>query len=393
MSVVKEGPEDIKTLPVVSEDLQTTSRRKSVAQTFMALVALIFLIHWARAVLIPIAMAICIRYALMPLVEWMHRKVKIPMPVGAAVILGLIVAITALGVASLHDPVVEMIEKLPLAARKMERAVKRNSLDQSSTMAKLNKAATEIDRAAASSTVQAPAPTPAAPSLYASVRTYLLSGSLGFAALIGQAASVLALAYFLLIAGDTYRKKLLRISGDTLGEKKLTLRLLHDIDDQIQRYFLIQIASAVIHGLLSWLILALIGLENAAFWGLVAGVLHLIPYAGPIVFIGLTAVVAYLQFSELGTTVLLIASLTALTGLVGFGMTPWLTGKFSRLEPVTVFVTLLVWGWLWGIWGLILGVPLMMALQAVCEHVPGLEPIAELLGSAPETAAPPAQQQ
>jgi predicted PurR-regulated permease PerM len=136
-----------------------------------------------------------------------------------------------------------------------------------------------------------------------------------------------ALVYFLLIAGDSFRRTLMRISGDTLSEKKITLQILEEINSQIQRYLLVQVATSALLGVVSWLVFASLGLDNALFWGCVGGVLHLIPYAGPTAFVFLVSLVAYAQFDTLQPVVLLIGSMLALVGVIGLLLVPWLTQR------------------------------------------------------------------
>jgi predicted PurR-regulated permease PerM len=213
---------------------------------------------------------------------------------------------------------------------------------------------------------------------------YVVMGTASALAGIGQLVVVIALVYFLLIAGDSFRRTLMRISGDTLSKKKVTLQILDEIDSQIQRYLLVQIAASALLGVVAWLIFASIGLENALFWGFVGGVLHLIPYAGPTAFVLLVGLVAYAQFESLQPVVLVIGSMLTIVAVIGLLLVPWLTQRVGRLNAVTVFVSLLVWGWLWGVWGLLLGIPIVMAINAVCERIEDLQPISEFLGYAPK---------
>ena len=202
---------------------------------------------------------------------------------------------------------------------------------------------------------------------------------------IGQFVVVVALVYFLLIAGDSFRRTLMRISGDTLSKKKITLQILEEINSQIQRYLLVQLATSALLGVVAWLVFAWIGLDNALFWGCVGGVLHLIPYAGPTAFVVLVGLVAYAQFDTLATgRTCHRQHASLLIGVIGLLLVPWLTQRVGRLNAVTVFVALLVWGWLWGIWGLLLGIPIVMAINAVCERIEDLQPISEFLGYAPK---------
>jgi predicted PurR-regulated permease PerM len=129
------------------------------------------------------------------------------------------------------------------------------------------------------------------------------------------------------------------------------------------------------------------GLENALTWACIGGVLHLIPYAGPTAFVALIALVAYVQFDTVQPVAVIVGSVLASVAIIGLLLVPWLTQKVGSLNAVTVFVALLVWGWLWGIWGLLLGVPIMMAIKAVCDRVEDLQPISAFLGHGPAKIA------
>jgi predicted PurR-regulated permease PerM len=198
---------------------------------------------------------------------------------------------------------------------------------------------------------------------------------------VGQLVVVIALVYFLLVAGDSFRRTLIRISGDSLTKKKITVQILDEIDLQIQRYLLVQILTSALLALLTWVAFAWIGLHNALFWACIGGVLHLIPYAGPTALVVFTALVAYVQFDTLQPVAMIIGVTVALVGAIGLLLVPWLTQRIGKINAVIVFVSLLFWGWLWGIWGLLLGVPIVMAIKAVCERVEDLRPIAAFLGN------------
>src|SRR3546814_4506897 len=90
---------------------------------------------------------------------------------------------------------------------------------------------------------------------------------------------------------------------------------------------------------------------------------------------------AYLQFNSVEITLVVAGGALAIAGLIGLGIVPWLTERVGRINAVATFITLLVWDWLWGVPGLLLGIPIMMAVMAVCERVDSLRPFAELLGA------------
>jgi predicted PurR-regulated permease PerM len=191
---------------------------------------------------------------------------------------------------------------------------------------------------------------------------------------------VLFLAYFMLASGDTFRRKLVKIAGPTLSKKKITLRVLDQIAEQIQHYLLVHVFTSLLVGVATWLAFLWIGLEHAAIWGIAAGVFNSVPYLGPFIVSSGTALVAFLQFETLGMVLLVSGTALLITSIEGYLLTPWLTGRTSRMSPVVVFVSVLFWGWLWGLWGLLLGVPAVMIIKAICDHVEDLKPIGELLG-------------
>jgi predicted PurR-regulated permease PerM len=130
----------------------------------------------------------------------------------------------------------------------------------------------------------------------------------------------------------------------------------------------------------TWLALLGVGLEGAAFWGAVAGLVNAIPYFGPIAVTAGLLMVALVQFGTLKMAALVAGIALAITSLEGWLLTPWLFGRAARMNHVAVFIALIVWGWIWGVWGVFLAVPMMVVIKAVCERVERLQPVSELLG-------------
>ena len=375
--------------------LQTSINVRSTSLAVLALIAVIGLLFVARPVFIPITIAVLASYALTPVVDWLKKRARLPKAVGAGLTLALILIGLGFGLDSLQPQAIQILDIVPRATEKFGTVLRRNALGPPGAVEKMQKAASEIEKAAhaASTTSNTPALTSAANAARAPVADasafnvwdYVVMGTASAVAGIGQLVVVVALVYFLLIAGDSFRRTLMRISGDTLSKKKITLQILEEINSQIQRYLLVQLATSALLGIVAWLVFAWIGLDNALFWGCVGGVLHLIPYAGPTAFVFLVGLVAYAQFDGLQPVALVIGSILAIVGVIGLLLVPWLTQRVGRLNAVTVFVALLVWGWLWGIWGLLLGIPIVMATNAVCERIEELQPISEFLGYAPKT--------
>lgn len=212
------------------------------------------------------------------------------------------------------------------------------------------------------------------------VNDYLWTGTLGLLALFGQTAMVFLIAYFLLATGDSFRRKMVRLAGPRLSQKRITLEALDEITVQIQRYLLVQIVTSVLVGVLTWIVFAWLGLQHAGVWGVVAAVTNLIPYLGAVIVGGASALVAFTQFGTPDMALAIGGASFAIHSVVGHLLTPWLTGRAGRMNTVTIFVGVLAWGWLWGVPGLLLGVPILVAVKAVCDRVEDLNPIGELVG-------------
>jgi predicted PurR-regulated permease PerM len=203
---------------------------------------------------------------------------------------------------------------------------------------------------------------------------------MGLASLVGYLTMVGFLAYFLLVADDLFKRKLVKHASDTLAGKKITVNVLEAIGRQIEHFVLVQIFTSVVVGVVTAVALWWIGLENAAVWGLMAGIFNSIPYFGPFIVSGALAVVAFLQFETLSSTLLVAGTALAITSLEGWLLTPLLLGRAAQMNRVAIFVGLLFWSWIWGIWGTLLAVPMMMVVKSVCDHVEDFKAVSDFLG-------------
>ena len=356
---------------------------RSLSLAVIAVLASLFALHWAKAVFIPFMLGLVFSYALSPIVNWMEFK-RIPRALGAGVLmLGLLAALGTTTYA-LSDEAVQLLESLPAAAQKFKQTIKTRQGSSSSTLDTVQKAATQIEQVAqeASSPVTSRGVlrVTVEPARF-NIKDYLWTGTIGLATLAGQLTVVVFLTYFLMVSGNTFRRKLIKLAGPSLSSKKITLQALDEITGQIQRYLQVQLATSALVGVLTGLALWAIGLENAAVWGIAAGVLNLVPYVGSLVTATASGGVAFLQFGSSNMALLVFGVSVVIHTIVGNLITPWLTSRASRMNPVAVFVGLLAWGWLWGVWGLLLGLPILMIVKSVCDRVDDLKPIGEFLGS------------
>jgi predicted PurR-regulated permease PerM len=209
---------------------------------------------------------------------------------------------------------------------------------------------------------------------------YVWTGGLTVLSLLSQVVMVLFLTFFLLLSNDLFKRKLVEAVGPTLSRKRLTVKILEDAADQIERFLLIQLVTSAIVAVATWLALWMLGVQQAGFWGVMAGIFNSIPYYGPLVVTASLAGVAFLQFGTLGQTLLVAGVALVITTLEGFLLTPALTGRVAQMNTVAIFVGLLFWSWLWGIPGMLLAVPMMMVAKAVCDHVDELQRFGRFLG-------------
>jgi predicted PurR-regulated permease PerM len=358
---------------------------RSVSLAVLAVLAVIAALRWASPFFIPLMLGLMFSYALTPLVNWFERRLRLSRPLGAALLLAALLGALGGTTYALADQANAVVEALPNAARKLGDAMRKQRTAQPGTMEKMQNAATQLERVAEESggsttagrgvtRVQIERPR-------LNIKDYLWSGTLGLMSLAGQIVVVIFLTYFLLISGNTFRRKLVKIAGPSLSRKKITVQALDEINWQIQRYLLVQLGSSVLVGLVTWLSFWALGLNNAAVWGVAAGVLNLVPYVGAILVTAAAALVAFLQFGQVNMALWVGGASMAIHMVQGNLLTPWLTSQASRMNPVAVFVGVLAWGWLWGVWGLLLGIPILMAVKAVCDRVEDLKPVGELLGT------------
>jgi len=290
----------------------------------------------------------------------------------------------ALGGYMLRGQVQTIVEQLPAAASKFSAGLARLRSSQLGTMQKVQSAATEVEKATTQAAGAASAPKQPATHVVVDapfkLGDALWSGSKGAMGAVGQAIMVLFLTFFLLVGGDTFKRKLVRLSGPTLSDKKITVQILDEINESIQKYLFMLLVTNVLVGLLVWAAFAAIGLENAGAWAVAAGLLHVIPYLGPGVTAIATGMAAFMQTDSFAIALLVSGASLVIATLVGTFVTTWMTGRIAGMNAAAIFISLLFWGWLWGIWGMLLSIPIIVIVKVVSEHVEQLQPVAELLG-------------
>ena len=357
---------------------------RSVSLAVLATLASVFMLRWASAVFIPVMVGVLFSYALSPVVDWLQLR-RIPRALSAALlILGILSGVAATGY-SLGEDASKLVELLPAAAQKLRDSVRAPPGKPDNTLTTVQKAAAQIEQAAEETTQTSPVNRGVQrvqiekPKF--DIKDHLWSGTLGLLGTLGQVGMVALITLFLMASGDRFRRKLVKLTGPTLSKKRITLQALNQIHDQIQRYMLVQLFTSILVGLATWLCFLAIGLEHAAVWGVAAGVLDLVPYIGSVVIATASALVSFLQFGTLEMALLVSGSSLVIHSTEALLLTPWLTSRTNKMNPVAIFVGVLAWGWLWGVWGLLLGVPILVVIKAICDRVDDLNPVGEFLGA------------
>ncbi len=350
----------------------------------LAALASVLALWWAEGFVVPLLLGIIISYTLNPLVAWLER-IRIPRVVGTLMVMASVLGALVLGTYSLRGQMQTMIEQLPEAATKVAAGFARMQGSRSGNMQKMQTAAAAVEKATTQAIGGASTPREPATHVVVDQPTFKLgnlvwANSMGALGGMGQAAMVVFLVFFLLIGGDTFKRKLVRLTGPSLSKRKITVHILDDINGSIQKYMLMLLTTNLLVALLSWTAFRWIGLDNPAAWGATAGILHIVPYLGPGVTAVATGIAAFVQFESLAMALLVAGASLAIATVVGTFVTTWMTGRIAHMNSAAVFISLLFWGWLWGVWGMLLSIPIIVIVKVVSQHVEQLHPMAELLG-------------
>jgi predicted PurR-regulated permease PerM len=351
---------------------------RTAALVVIALGVVIFLLQYMQALFVPLALGAVLFYALDPAVDALER-IRVPRFIGAAAALGLTIVVLLGGAYALQDEAMTVINELPAGARRIAALVEHRPRTEPGPLDKVEQAAEELAKTDTTKPppgvvrVQVEEPRITASGL-------LRSGSAGALAVLNQLVIIVFLTYFVLLSDKMLRRKFVELAGPTLAKRRLTVEIIDSISSQIGRFLLVQIFTSIVVGVTTWAALTLLGLEQAALWGLLAGIFNSIPYYGPLIVSGGLSLVGFLQFGTVYMMLVIAGVSLLITSLEGWLLTPLLMGKVASMNRVAVFVGLLFWTWAWDVWGMLLAVPMMMSIKVVCDHVDELRPFGRFLG-------------
>jgi predicted PurR-regulated permease PerM len=337
---------------------------RSVATTVIAVLLVFYILYFAASLLVPIAAAVLLSMLLAPAVQLLER-LRVPRLLGSAIVVLSVVALLGAGMIALAGPAKTWIEKTAQSLQKIEQTFRATT----KPIEDIKKATAEATQAAARPAVQEVRV--AGPAL----GDLLLSGA---PQAVASILSTTILVYFLLVAGDVFLRKLVLVIP-TFRDKKRAVDITRQIETDISFYLLnFTLVNAGL-GVAMAIVTALLGIPDPLLWGVLVAILNFVPYVGAITSMAMLAMVGLQTFDSLPQALAAPAILVGLVAISAEVVTPYVLGRGLLLNPVAIFIAIMLWGWLWGIVGVLLAVPLLASFKIICERVEPLNPIAEFL--------------
>lgn len=352
---------------------------RTIALVVIAFILGVAALVLAHSLLVPIVIGILLSYMLEPAVALLGR-LHIPRLLGATLVFVLTVALLIGTMYGLRHQATAALDRLPGAMQQLRVAVQERLRSTPRPVTQVERAAAELRQLSGAPKTKEPSRRTGAIPHWFQVPDDFWTSSIPLTDLVSDIVIIVVLTYYLLLAGDFFRRRIIEIAGPTFSDKKITLQILEEISAQIERYVFVRALISVIVAVLTGCFLWLIGLPQPALWGVVAGALNVIPYVGSAAVAVSAALAGFLEFQTISMGLATGGIVVGVAVLEAYGLTPWLTSRAGAMNPAAVFIGLLFWGWVWGLPGLLLAVPMLMVTKAVCDHIEVLQPISSLLG-------------
>ncbi len=366
--VVKGGVEPDATVPRfrIPDLLRRPFDIRSFALTGLFILAILYTMYFIRAVMLPVVLAMLLSYLFRPVVRALAR-IKIPPALSAAIILLGVIALIGYGVTALAGPAAGWIEKAPSGFQQLQHKL----LPVKKSMAQVAQASGEIEKLtspdAQTKTAVELKRHPIADTLF--VRT---------PEVIASTVLMLILFYFLLAQHNVFTAKVVKLLP-TLSDKKRAVAILSDIEAHVSRYLFTVTVINICLGVAVGTTVGILGLRNPVMWGAMVTALNFVPYLGALTGIICMTIGAVLSFASFSYALIFPAVYLFLGTLEGNFITPWVMGRSLTLNPVLILLSIAFWGWMWGIPGIIVAVPILAAFKIFCSHVEQMAPLAEFL--------------
>jgi predicted PurR-regulated permease PerM len=341
---------------------------RSVALTGLFVLALFYTMYFLRPVLLPAVLALLLSYLFRPMVRGLAR-IGINTHLGSALLLSGVIAALIFGISYLATPAAGWLEKAPYGLSQLQQKL----LPLKKPMEQVAQASGEIEK------ITSPGE-PAEPSRVVEVRQHRMSDMLygRTTEFLLSTVLLLILLYFLLAYDSVFLNKVIK-TMPTLRDKKRAVSILHEIESHVSKYLLTITLINVGLGAAVGTTVGLLGLQNPLMWGVLVAVLNFVPYLGALTGILCMTIGAVLSFDSLGYAMVFPAAYLIIATIEGNFITPYVMGRSLTLNPVIILLSLTFWGWMWGIAGIILAVPILAAFKIFCAHIEEMEPVAEFL--------------
>jgi predicted PurR-regulated permease PerM len=343
---------------------------RSVSLTGLFVLAVLYTMYLASSFLLPVVTGVLLAFFFGPIVRRLKNR-RVPEWLSATVIVLGLVGLLGYGGYALMGPASTWMARAPESISRVEQRLRklRKPVEEVSRTAEKVGELTSVATPKDNSTMQVKVKdNSAADALFGGTQT-----------LIADAFIMFVLLYFLLASGDLFLNKVVKVLP-SLTDKKRAVMIARETEDHVSRFLVVSTAINIGFGVIVGVAVALCGMPNPVLWGVLAAATNFIPYLGGLAMTAVLALAAFLQFDSLGRALLVPGVFFALNTLEGNVFTPMVLGNRLTLNPVVVFVGVLFWGWLWGIVGTVLAVPILSVIKIVCDHVEGLAPLGEFLG-------------
>lgn len=342
------------------------------------LILLVGALFYARGFFLPLVLAVLVTLTFAPLVRTLSHR-GVPSAVSAVMLVVVLGGGIATGAALLSQPVSQMAAQAPTLITQ----VRERFAFLRQPFAALTETGRQIEAIASGGDQTG------GPERVVVAQSGLLAWAAGTAADFGTTfGAMLILSLFLLSSGDTLRAKLIRVIP-LLSEKKRSLRVLRDIENEVSRYLLIITAINAGFGFCVGIAMAVLGMPNPLLWGVAAALLNFIPYLGGFVGNTLATVIAVVTFPTIGHAVLVPLAYLGIQIVESNFVTPVIVGRRLELNTVAILIFLSLTTWMWGIVGTIIGVPLLVVVKVFSDNFPNLSSLAEFLSAESRTVEEP----
>lgn len=370
--------------------------------TMIAVVAAFWFLREAQAFVIPVVIAIVLSFALAPIMR-LGLRLRLPVAASASLLIAGFLSLLGLGLSSVAADAAAFGTRVPQIAVDVSTRLRHILERQQPPRPQPPDSAPGLsyedysgDRFASggsaygsfqpmmlgqSSAPQTTTVAPVDPETVVSPSTLkelAKTTASGVAAGAGHATVIGLLTFFFLLSAQRFKRKLIDLVGATLDQKKTALRAVEDSARQVQFFLGITLLTNVVIGVLSWAWLEFLGLENAGAWAFSIAVLHTIPYFGAAIGTLLISAASLLQTDSWAITLQVAVGTTVICSVVGVLVMTFLQGRVARMDPAMVFLGVLLFGWLWGVWGVLLGAPILAIVKTISEHA-GIDKLATVL--------------